>query len=90
MTILRERKDGGISECSSPDDKVGKGRCCHVAGSTTKMNVIRIQRGMYEVNMDDAKIDIQADKNNIVKFFETLPQLDDETIHSIIAKLEEE
>lgn len=90
MTVLRPRKDGGTSECSAPDDLVGKGRCCHVPGGSIKMNVVRVQRGMYEVNMDDAKVDIQADKDNIVKFFETLPKLDQDTIKDIISKLENE
>jgi hypothetical protein len=32
--VMRPRKGGGYSKCTAPPDKVGKGRCVHIGGTT--------------------------------------------------------
>lgn len=84
MTCIRQRKDGGFSECSSPDELVGKGRCCHLANSEIKMELQKIQRGMYQVTINDSPMTIQAQKDTIIKFFNDLPKIDNQTQEKII------
>lgn len=94
MSVLRPKKDGGYSECSSPDELVGKGRCCHVLGDDGEvLSVNRIQRGLYEVQIDDNKsssININAQKEAIIKFFNNMTKLDDEQVKKIVTFLNEE
>lgn len=90
--VIRPRKDGGYSLCSSPDELVGKGRCCHVLGGecNPSLNVTSIQRGMYEVDMDGNKVSIQGDQDAIKKFFDSMHKLDDEKVRKILDFLESE
>lgn len=93
MTYIRKRKDGnGYSECSSPDELVGKGRCCHIleGDNSEKMELSRIQRGMYEVKVNDSKMTVEGQKETIVSFFNTLPKLDQSKIDNILKYLNEE
>ena len=97
-TVLRPKKDGsGYSECSSPDELVGKGRCCHVLGEAGEqvLSLNKIQRGMYEVKIDDSEkqsssINISAQKDTIIKFFNSMAKLDDEQVKKIVNFLNEE
>lgn len=88
---IRKRKDGGCSECYSPDNLVGKGRCCHIIedGECT-MKLLKIQRGMYEVNVNDSKLTITAQKETIVDFFNNLPKINEEKQKKIIEFLKDE
>ena len=84
---IRKRKDGsGYSECSSPDELVGKGRCCHILeeGNDTTMELSRIQRGMYEVKVNDSKMNIEGQKETIIDFFNNLPKIDEEKRNKIL------
>ena len=93
-TCIRPRKDGGSSECSSPDELVGRGRCCHVIGDDSsnqcKMEMFKIQRGMYEVKVDESTITIAAQKEVIIKFFNEMVTLDMDKQKKIIEFLEKE
>ena len=92
-TYIRKRKDGnGYSECSSPDELVGRGRCCHIleGGNNSRMELSRIQRGMYEVKINEDSLSINGQKDTIAKFFDSLPQIDEEKKNKIIKYLNEE
>lgn len=93
MVRLRPLKDGsGYSECSSPDELVGKGRCCHILGdkSCGELTVSQISRGLYEVELEgNKKIKIQSTKNDIIEFFNSLPKISDEKIKKIVDYLSE-
>lgn len=90
-TCIRKRKDGGYSECSSPDELVGKGRCCHVLeDGGVNMELTKIQRGMYEVKVNESKLTINAQKETIVDFFNSLPKLSEEKQRRIINFLKDE
>ena len=91
-TYIRKRKDGGYSECSSPDELVGKGRCCHILdeGENNKMELTKIQRGMYELKVNEDSLTIEAQKETILNFFNNLPKIDDEKQKKIIDYLNNE
>lgn len=92
-SVMRPRRDGGYSLCSSPDELIGKGRCCHVLGDEKcpSLNVTSIQRGMYEVDMDgNGKVSIQGDQESIKRFFDSMAKLDDEKVRKILNFLEGE
>lgn len=90
---IRPKKDGsGFSECSCPDELVGKGRCCHILGDSgsSTLEIEQIQRGLYEVKVHDSKIEINAEKEAIIDFFNSLPKIDQEKQNKIITFLMEE
>lgn len=93
-TFIRQRKDGGVSECSSPDELVGRGRCCHVIGeasnTASKMEIFKVQRGMYEVKVDENLMTIKAQKEVIIKFFNEMNTIDLEKQKKIIEFLTDE
>ena len=91
-TYIRKRKDGGYSECSSPDELVGKGRCCHILEEGEHpMELTRVQRGMYEVKVkEDKRMTIEGQKETIIEFFNNLPKIDQEKQKRIIEFLESE
>lgn len=92
MIKIRKRKDGGFSECSSPDEKVGKGRCCHVLdinNANDNLELSKISNGMYEVKINNDILKINSDKNVIINFFNTLPKLNEEKQKKIIDFLSE-
>ena len=92
-TYIRKRKDGGYSECSSPDELVGKGRCCHVldiSDGNGDLQLKKIQRGMYEVSINDSKLTIKAQEEVIANFFKEMPNIDENKIKNIIEFLEKE
>ena len=92
-TFIRKRKDGnGYSECSSPDELVGRGRCCHILeeGNDMTMELSRIQRGMYEVKVNDNRMNIEGQKETIIDFFNSLPKIDEEKKNRIIEYLNSE
>ena len=70
--MSRPRKDGGYS--FSQDEMVGKGRCCHILGDNENP-AMEIVRGMYEVQIENSKVTINAQKEAIV---DSLSKLDDE------------
>lgn len=85
---LRLRKDGGYSECNAPDDLVGKGRCVHILGGNNNLNVQRLSRGFYCVEIDDSyKTSDKDSKKNIKSFFDQLPKIDSEKKDQIIKQL---
>lgn len=96
MSKLRPRKDGlGFSECSAPDELVGKGKCCHViAEGQPDLELSKVQRGMYEVKIGDEGqstiVTMHAQKRAIIQFFDQLGKLDEDKIQSIIAFLDQE
>lgn len=91
-TFIRPRRDGqGCSECSSPDELVGKRRCCHVLGEENDtLTVNQIQRGMYEVEVNESKMTINAQKETIINFFKKIPEISGEKQQKILEFLEEE
>jgi len=92
-TYIRKRKDGnGYSECSSPDEMVGKGRCCHIleGGNESTMELSKIQRGMYEIKVNDSKLNIEGQKETIIDFFNNLPKIDDEKRDKILNYLSDD
>ena len=90
MTMIRPRKDGnGYSECSSPDDKVGKGRCVHILSVGPTMELTKIQRGTYEVKVCESSLTIQAQKESIIDFFNKIPKIDEAQQKKIIDFLKE-
>mgnify|MGYP004593691607 CR=1 FL=1 len=90
-TVIRKRKDGGYSECSSPNDLVGKGRCCHISEEgELNMQVYKMQRGMYEVKVNDSVLTINAQQNTIIDFFDNLPKISEEKKNKIIEYLKGE
>lgn len=75
-TVLRQRKDGGVSKCSAPDHLVGKGRCCHVLSDadTVQFTYDKEQR-CYFVDVGEAKSEkttIKAKSEEIKSFFDKL------------------
>ena len=89
--VIRPRKDGGYSECSSPDELVGHGRCCHVLDHDKPiMEIEKIQRGAYEVKVSDSTLTINAQKNAIIDFFNSMEKIDSEKKKDIIDFLNEE
>ena len=89
--VIRPRKDGGFSECSSPDELVGRGRCCHILDQgQPAMEIAKIQRGVYEVKIDDSKLTINAQKQTVIDFFNNLPKIDEEKRDKIINFLKDE
>ena len=89
---IRPRKDGGLSECSSPDEMVGKGRCCHVIGDSGEqvMSLNRVQRGFYEIKLDGQTVNVEGQNDTVVKFFDSLGKLDDKKVQAILKFLNEE
>lgn len=84
-TYLRPKKNGGSSQCSSPDELVGKGRCCHILGeSVGAMEITQIDRGSYEIVVNNSKISIQAQEQAIADFFSAMPKLEVEKREEII------
>lgn len=95
MTKIRALKDGtGYSECSSPDELVGKGRCNHILGNNCEcgdMTIAKISRGLYEVDLGkNSKIQIKSSKEEIIEFFNSLPKINEEKIKKIIDFLNSE
>ena len=90
MSYIRPRKDGGYSECSSPDELVGKGRCVHILGdnNSASMEITKISRGVYEVKVQESTLTINAQKKAILDFFQSLPTLSKEKQEKIIEFLE--
>lgn len=82
--FIRQRKDGGYSECSSPDHLVGKGRCCHMLSEYC--NVQHMQRGMWEVEIHES----QKDFKPIKEFFRQMKPLKMEQQRRIIEALNAE
>lgn len=89
IVSIRKRKDGGCSECSSPDNLVGKGRCIHILTEEKPMEISKISRGVYEVKVNDSTLTINAQKKAITDFFKSLPILNEEKRNNIIKFLEE-
>jgi hypothetical protein len=91
QVIMRPRLDGtGVSECSSPEDRVGMGRCVHMlseAGST--MTVERTGWGKYRVQVNDSKLNMEGEKKAVQDFFNTLPEFTKSQRDSIIRSLDD-
>lgn len=100
--VLRTRKDGlGMSLCSAEEDKVGMGRCIHIAeGASVKVNgsivkgsapieVETMQRGMRLVDYTN-EADSRTRKENkriCERFLGSLKSIDVATRMKIIAEL---
>lgn len=85
-TVIRPRKDGGYSECSSPDELVGKGRCVHILDEGRPvMSISKISRGSYEVDLNEGEnLTINASKEIVAKFFENLNTIDEKKTKEIV------
>jgi len=91
MTKIRPRKDGnGCSECSSPDELVGKGRCIHILDGSKPMELTKVQRGLYEVKVSENSMTIKAQKESIVDFFNNIPKIDEKKQKELINYLMED
>ena len=90
-TYIRPRKDGGCSECSSPDELVGRGRCIHILGENENhMELKRIERGIYEVQVGESLMTIEAQKETVKKFFNEIPKIEEEKKQRILDFLNNE
>jgi len=74
--VLRPLKDGsGCSLCSSPDEKVGHGRCRHVLDDSAdiKVDVNKQERCVY-INISDDKesLSMKAKEEKVVSFISEL------------------
>lgn len=91
MKYIRPNIYGGFSECSSPDDKVGYGRCRHMLGyqgsENIKMQIDSIQRGMYHVEVNDTNLSKTEQKTLINNYFNDLPTLEESKIEKIVNEL---
>lgn len=89
-TKIRPRKDGGYSKCTSPDNLVSKGRCCHILIEDEEpMELVRVERGLYVVKIKDSNMTIQAQKQTIINFFNSLPKIDEDKQKKILEFLKE-
>jgi len=92
-TFLRPRKDGkGLSECSCPEELVGKGRCIHILdGNNKPLELSRMGRGLYQVTVNQGNsMTIESDKATIIDFFNSVQALDEEKQKKIIDFLNNE
>ena len=70
---IRQRKDGGFSLCSSPDEMVGRGRCIHVPdGQVAADSVDLISRGLYLSEVDSEPKSEKDFNTTVTAFFNTL------------------
>lgn len=84
---IRERKDGGFSFCSSPDDMVGKGRCIHIPdGQVAANSVDLVSRGLYLSEVDNGSKE-EDFKETMVTFFQSLGSISKEKEKRIISIL---
>lgn len=75
MTIyLRAEANGGYSECRSPDNKVGYGRCYHVLGNEkpAKINYNKDDRCKYVDINEISKNNTKEAEEEVKKFLEIL------------------
>lgn len=92
---IRLRKDGGYSECNSPDELVGKGRCIHVlepveeGSSENKMplEINRTSRGVYQVEIPNDIVNEAKSKEDIFSYMKELPKISKAKEKRIIASL---
>jgi len=89
---MRRNKDGGISPCRSPRDKVGKGRCYHVLGDVDSIELIynKEEKCYYvDITKDEVnKITLTAQKKIITDFLKVLEEsLDDDQREKIFSFL---
>lgn len=92
IRYMRESIYGGVSECKSPADKVGYGRCHHIAGesnppqmqynSKDKCNYVDL--GEKRDNNEKSKEKEENIKNIVYKINN---QLKDEDIDKILRKI---
>ena len=91
--VMRPLKDGsGYSPCSASEENVGKRRCNHTRSSVTfNVTVEKVGSRIEEITVSDTyeKMD-KRDKTEVVScFVNNLPEIDQETASSVIAKLRE-
>lgn len=78
MRKLRPRKDGALTMCSSPDNKVGHGRCNHILEDGKGFSVVyRKKDKCYYVNLNsDDKVEevvkLEKEEKIISDFFKKL------------------
>ena len=85
MMKIRQRKDGGYSLCSSPDEMVGRGRCIHVPdGQVAANSVDLISRGLYLSEVDNEVKTEKEFNNTVTAFFNTLGTISIEKQRRII------
>ena len=85
MMKIRQRKDGGLSLCSSPDEMVGKGRCIHVPdGQVAADSVDLISRGLYLSEVDNEPATEKDFNKTVTAFFNTLGTISIEKQRRII------
>lgn len=85
MMKIRQRKDGGFSLCSSPDEMVGRGRCIHVPeGQVVSNSVDLISRGLYLSEVDNEPATEKDFNNTVSAFFSTLGTISVEKQRRII------
>jgi hypothetical protein len=90
MKILRQTKNGNLSLCSSPNDKIGKGRCNHVIGDINIKIVYDPQEKNYSVNVSDSGINMteKESKEKIASLINNIHPLPEQTQRKILDFLE--
>lgn len=90
IKTMRENKDGGVSYCSAPEEKVGMRRCNHVPGSVKfNVEVNNISKGLKEVviSEDYDKLD-EGDRIEVIKeFASTLEPINKKTLNKVLDQL---
>lgn len=95
MRVMRPSKNGGISPCSSPEDKVGKGRCHHILeeGDNIVLEYDNKERSYFlnvKNNLNE-NMSVEVDKKLALNFIENISSsLSDEQKEKIFKFLSQE
>lgn len=89
---LRPSANGGLSECRSPEEKVGYGRCHHILDGKQIVINYNKQDKCHYVNVEDGrggKEKLEAQEKDIINFLDKLKQNDitEERAKEIIQKI---
>ena len=86
--IMRPDKNGGITPCRSPEDKIGKGRCTHLLEVGSVDLIYNKEERCYYVDISNStgeKMSITAKREQIEKFIKSLEDaVDEETKIKIV------
>lgn len=89
--ILRPLADGSFSYCTASDDRIGKGRCCHVTGQCICMEQERIGKKKFvqEVTLETYTSMSKSEKvDSICKTLGTMKKITPAQRDKILKSLE--
>ena len=73
--VLRPNKNGGVSICCSPDNFVGKGRCCHVLSDADTVTMKYDKQNkiyMVDVSNTNLNLSLKIEEQKVKEFFNNL------------------